>query len=312
MYFTYQIFGLNFRSNQALPNISPCEIKTDLIDVTIQFEAIKSTFAVIKKEEIFDGMIYRVGENAAGEICTSINFEDIAHYWIENKNSITIERKANSADEDVFSYLMSLSLASLFFQREYLVIHAGAISINAHGVLVLGDSGAGKTTTTAKFAKLGFDMLAEDMSLIRFKNDVPYVVSGIPYLKLLPETAEVVGLDWDTLTPLYADASKKAWTLSNYKHQEVPLKKIFWLQTTEGSEIEKETVELEDAFYSLAANIHYPLLFSAYDIDEVCTQKAISIVEQTTSIILKRPLGKNTMNEIIELIKNETLEAVLV
>ena len=47
-------------------------------------------------------------------------------------------------------------------------------------------------------------------------------------------------------------------------------------------------------------------------IDEVCTQKAISIVEQTTSIILKRPLGKNTMNEIIELIKNQTLEAVLV
>lgn len=302
---TYQIFGLNFQSPIALPNIEPCRVQVDKIDVIIKFEAIQSSFATIKQEEPFEGMVYTVGYNNRGEICTSIDFKDFARYWIENKSTIIVERKPNGSDEDIFSYLMSLAIVSLLFQREELVIHAGAISINNQAVMVLGDSGAGKTTTTAKFAHLGFDMLAEDVSVVRFIDDIPHVVSGIPYLKLLPETAKIVEQNWDTLTSLYSDMSKKAWTIPNYKHLAVPLKKIFWLQTTEGETIETKEVELEDAFYALAANIHYPILYSCYDIDDIATNQAVEIVNQTSSTILKRPIGKNTVHEIIELIKNE-------
>jgi hypothetical protein len=49
--------------------------------------------------------------------------------------------------------------------------HAGAVAVAGRALLILGDSGAGKSTTTASMCAVGAELLADDYALLRREGD---------------------------------------------------------------------------------------------------------------------------------------------
>ncbi len=77
----------------------------------------------------------------------------------------------------------------LWLQRNgFLVLHANAVAINGKAVLLLGHSGAGKTTLTTALVQHGAHLITDDVAVLRQVGDSFTIAPGPPWLKLTPDT----------------------------------------------------------------------------------------------------------------------------
>jgi hypothetical protein len=90
----------------------------------------------------------------------------------------------------VFGYLAPFMLASLLGPHGRFVLHGGAFQREGRAVIVLGGSGMGKSTLILGALQNGFNVLADDLVVVRRGPSGP-LVSGIP--KPLTVPGEVVG-----------------------------------------------------------------------------------------------------------------------
>jgi hypothetical protein len=84
-------------------------------------------------------------------------------------------------------------MAYLLRQRGYLPLHASAVAIAGQGVLFLGESGAGKSTTAAAFSVRGHDVLADDLAAVRIEKSAIALETAGCGLRLLEDSRKVIG-----------------------------------------------------------------------------------------------------------------------
>jgi len=93
------------------------------------------------------------------------------------------------SDSSYFRYYFLEPLAYvLLAARHFAFVHASCISRNGRGILLCGDSGAGKTCLAYNCAKRGWDFVSGDaVHVVRGRND--HLVIGRPYEIRFRETA---------------------------------------------------------------------------------------------------------------------------
>lgn len=72
------------------------------------------------------------------------------------------------------------------------VFHASAASFGGRAIMLLGSSGAGKSTVAATLALAGASFLADDVVAVEEREGVPLAHPGLSLAKLLPEVHDVV------------------------------------------------------------------------------------------------------------------------
>jgi len=77
-------------------------------------------------------------------------------------------------------------------QRGCLPLHASGIAIDGQGVLFLGESGAGKSTTAAAFYSRGHKVLTDDVGAVRLSGGSVTLRTAWPGLRLLDDARAVV------------------------------------------------------------------------------------------------------------------------
>jgi len=90
--------------------------------------------------------------------------------------------------EYLSTYLLGPVLGRLLRLRGSLCLHGSAVAVGAQALAILGQSGAGKSTTAAAFAKLGFPVLTDDITVLREEPDSFWVFPGDPNLCLWPQS----------------------------------------------------------------------------------------------------------------------------
>ena len=91
-------------------------------------------------------------------------------------------------------YLLGPVFAALLHQRGRVVLHASAVAVDGKAIAILGDSGAGKSTTAAAFLRHGHGFLADDVVALSpaAAGDL-MIVPAFPQLKLWPDAADALG-----------------------------------------------------------------------------------------------------------------------
>jgi hypothetical protein len=95
--------------------------------------------------------------------------------------------------EDAFLYLVGSVLGFVRWLRGAPSLHASAVAVAGRAILLVGSSGAGKSTTAAALAQRGLAVLTDDVAPLVEQRDVFLVQPGLPRLLLLPETLRSVG-----------------------------------------------------------------------------------------------------------------------
>lgn len=205
----YTAYGLTIASNHPLPGLGPGPDDATA-DLTIDFragdeppvdpEARRTTdgHGWYSARELPDGRrAFRCAASAGGRAWSM----DIT----PDGRRMDLRWSAAMNLDDVLAFVLTRGLAACLVLRGVPLLHACAIVFDTRAVLVLGASGAGKSTTAAAAVARGAAILTDDMAALTLRDDGVYVEPGARRLRLYERTAGALGWETADLPRVFAD-----------------------------------------------------------------------------------------------------------
>ena len=186
------IYGLGIRLNERIPGV-PSESPRD-VDIEVVFGSMPSWYDsrlvsrtpwYVNRDEASAEprlMIWQVGD---GEYF-NLRYADGTEFLVHKLGSKiwAIWPPAELTLEDTATYLLGPIMGFVLLLRGHVCLHASAVVIADQAIALLGPAGAGKSTTAAAFAEVGYGILAEDVLTFDEKEGHYYVRSAYPYIRL--------------------------------------------------------------------------------------------------------------------------------
>lgn len=246
MNFRYRAFGLNFDSPLELPQFLHGDSE-ESADVIISFGDTPENLPNPEEEAHFF-------QSKPNELLIMI--EDVARYYLKDGNSIKVTPLTENMDA-VRLFLTGSVLTGILHQRGYFPIHACVIEIEGKAVAFSGQSGAGKSTIAAAFAKRGFRILSDDVCAVKLSEGAPVVYPASPQIKLLQNTLEQFEMSYKDL-PEVGDERRKYRYMDSASFHEEPLilSCIYLIRKVPKEEIEIWPLEGVEKFKELVMATH--------------------------------------------------------
>ncbi len=206
--FLYSFFGLAIHSEVELPDLPP---GTGEPDVVIRLGSVPRMpqKATMRQEIAFHG---RGGA-----------------FHIRDGREIVLDPRPGVDPALLRVLLAGRMMAFLLRQRGWLPLHASGIEVGGAGVLFLGASGSGKSTTAAAFHTAGCKVITDDVGAVRVDADGGCVLNAAgPRIRLLDDSRAVFGASepegaWQW--------RKRLFNLSRGEPRElVPIRRIYLLE----------------------------------------------------------------------------------
>lgn len=224
--FTYKAFGLIIKSEFEIPEL----LKHDGIsDVKIILGKTPQNLKNINKK----GVKYQASKDEF-----LLEVDNIANYYVNGGNKITVELLKENLDKEVRLFLLGSVFGALFLQRGLLPIHGSAIKFENSATIFTGLSGVGKSSMAAYFINQGHQALADDISVV---NSNLEVVPGFPNLKIWNDVLKKLDIQNESLSQIRPDIKKYQLPINdNYYNESLPLKNIIILTTKNSSGFDSE------------------------------------------------------------------------
>ena len=205
-----------------------------------------------------DGSYFRIVYGDGAEFLVNRTGSEIWSIWTGN---LTIK--------DSFVYLFGPIVGFVLRIRGLISLHASAVSIDSRAVAIVGSAGAGKSTTAASFALLGYPVLSDDVLPLLDHGDFFSVQSGYPCVCLWPESVESLYGSSDSLPRLTPTWDKRYLALGKDGHRfqrdPMPLAAIYVLgnRETQPGRPFAEPVTGADALLPLVCNTYMNYLLDS-------------------------------------------------
>jgi hypothetical protein len=291
--FEYTAYGLNIKSELALPELTPGS------DITLDVEI---TRGELGSPTGSNGYILTQGISSSE---TRISMPTIGVVLVKNGSRIVFDPVPGCDESAMRLFLLGPALGVVLIQRGYLVLHASAVASEDGVIAFLGDKGAGKSTTATAMYKLGFSLMVDDVLAldVNTNSEQVLVLPGFPQVKLWPSAAASLGEDPDELLELRPRLPKRARRIqTGFAEQPLPLKQIYILNY--GSELMVSPVPDKVALLALLRHTYANVLVGSPSVDAKrhfhhCNQ----VVNKTRILNLKRPQNLSALIDMAELVK---------
>ena len=173
---------------------------------------------------------------------------------------ITCRRAPEAPFESFQVYLLGQALSFALVKSGFEPLHATAIDVNGEAIVLLGDSGFGKSSLAACFLAAGHALLTDDLLLLQLAAGRFEAHPGPPRIKLFPAMARRFLRRAATGVPMNAETEKLVIPLGlrESRRLPLPLRAIYALaapcETRHTRRILIETLSQRDAFLTLLAN----------------------------------------------------------
>ena len=165
-----------------------------------------------------------------------------------------------SSAEDAAVYLYGPVAGLLLYLRGTTCLHASAVEVDDQALLFVGAAEAGKSTTAACFAKMGFSVLTDDIAAIQEQDGGLVVLPGVPRVQLWPPSVEALWGDALALPRLVPTWEKCYFDLEEnqlYRNRAAQIRAVYVLENrTSGSEISIAPLRETEALLHLLANTY--------------------------------------------------------
>jgi len=247
--YKYYAFGLNLASELEIPELSDADVN-GASDVSIHIEPV----AIAHPTFFYLGM----------QICVTpgtfvMEIPDVGRFCVNEGCRISIEPNVGCDLDLLRVYLLGSIFGALFYQRNYLPLHANAIVSQGAAFAFAGRSGAGKSTLAAYFQKRGFDVLSDDVCAILFeKSGGCFCQAGLRRLKLRADSLSAIGHDAGKFPKIAENLDKFNVPMGGpMPRGAFALKRIYVLSGTASSASHRmERLEGADAMNAVLSNLY--------------------------------------------------------
>lgn len=198
----HSLYGLRIEANVALPGIPILSNSDGLTDIRLRLRQDEFPLSLgdsrreVKYESRFTASngepIFRAFASAGG---THFEFayDDGARFVIARDGSeVFADWPDRLTLEDISPYIVGPVLGFALRLRGVFSLHASAVAIGNHAVVLMGPAGAGKSTTAGAFARCGHRVISDDVAALRPEGSRFVIPSGYPRVNLWAESAQAL------------------------------------------------------------------------------------------------------------------------
>jgi hypothetical protein len=181
-------------------------------------------------------------------------------------------------------------MVALLHQRRTVSFHASSFIHNNRGLMILGDSGAGKSSLTASFVLNGAGFLTDDLTPVIVKNSIAYIWPIPGSVKIWEDTASQLNISRRKLKPAEQGTGKHYFELTRAGFEECVLKTILKIDVGTNKTIEFYEPEPALRFSILRSEIcSWELLAGMPETENDYLHQLLKIVQQVSFIRIVRP-----------------------
>lgn len=290
----YHNYGIRIASDIPLPMLTPCD--TEQIDLEIK----KASLSQKVSQPLVHTDFFTANEN---EIL--IYMDENAKIMAKNGNQLLYDVPNHYPTDKLCAYLISSGIGAILTLRKTFVIHGNALHLNGKTFLVMGRSGAGKSTTTAAFLQQGAQIIAEDVTPLDIQAEQVCVIPGQSYHKLKQDTLQLLDIEEGqsvftspmTQKQFIAPAENKICRATK------TLDAIFWLTKQEERQAHCHRLSALDALWPIRCNTYaYRFIKGVQDLP-LHFKQVTRLAERIPCFALTRPSSGNSVAQVLELIE---------
>ena len=154
----------------------------------------KTEASGIVKNPVFTCENFQVNQQEFG-----LNIEGVGRFYARDGKEVEFAPTPGADPDWVDIYLNGQVLVALLHQRRIINFHASSFIHDGRGVMILGETGAGKSSLTVSFALAGAGFLSDDLTPVIFKRSKPYIWPLYRDIKLRENTVAQLDISREKL-----------------------------------------------------------------------------------------------------------------
>lgn len=178
-------------------------------------------------------------------------------FVISNGTEVLYEKEKSILDFNFATYVLSNVMPYILYQRNFLVLHSSAISVNSKSYFFCGRSGVGKSYIAEKLLNYGH-FVTEDVSCFYEKAKKLYIYNSLPFIK---SSSDIIP---NSIAKYPTQIDRRKRNIFTFKRNEEKINnefsKGFFLRIGHENKIEK--IDVSEAFKNIFSNS-----FSSYPKD---------------------------------------------
>ena len=199
----YKIYGLRVAANRAIPGLAPQLDSAGETDLRIHLKECPAfpALALESAPSFFytSPNLDEAGEPAlrvaslAGGACFGFFYQDGARFAIDRDGrELWADWPEGYSLEDAATYLVGPVMGFVLRLQGIIPLHASGVAIDDQAIAMVGAPGAGKSTTAAAFARLGYPVLSDDVVALSHHAEHFLVAPGYPRVNLWPDSVRAL------------------------------------------------------------------------------------------------------------------------
>jgi len=294
-YYTYSAFGLRIKSTFPIEELLPAE--TDKVDVRIKYGITPKKLSVVSGE----GVLFQANRNEF-----LFRLKTVGSYLVLNGTDIIVEQLNNSSIKDLNLFLLGSAIGAILHQRGLLPIHGSTVVKDGKAIIISGVSGAGKSSLAATLINRGYDLVADDISVLESKKNTLLVQPGIPHIKLWHDVIEKMNDKPENYEKVRDQLKKyRKPVLNAFIDKPAPPKKIIILNTKNSPGFSCEIVKGFEKFNAIKNHTYRYRFVESMDRISDHFKMANQLANAVDIIKLDRPSSPILLEELADEIEKQ-------
>ncbi len=182
----YKIFGYHVLSEIEIDAFECDSFENP--DVYIGFEKIET------HEALMDGGF----SFSRNEALIQMVVPEVGSFEIQDGSKIKVHPFENAKDSGIQLFLLGSSFGFLMHQRKEFPLHGSAVDLgNGASIILVGHSGAGKSSLASGFVDRGYKLLTDDVARVTAGIEGVTVHPSYPSQKIWKDAVEKLSIDYD-------------------------------------------------------------------------------------------------------------------
>lgn len=188
----------------------------------------------------------------------AMQVEGVAEFYACDGKVIEYALVPGADENAVELYLNGSVYGAILHQRKVIPLHGSSFRYRGLGIMICGDTGAGKSSLTASFCINGAEFLTDDVTPVLLKSGTPYIWAMSDRMKLWRDTLVQLGREEDELHRIHPEMEKFFYTMNTAAGNIFRLDQICILMVKETKTVEFEELTGSSKFSALRNEIYRP------------------------------------------------------